>query len=146
MEERKLLIEKLPENLRAEYLDQNSQTFFKKMPFFSILRMPSKKLLAENFILEINSPGQYITHKKEGMQKVNILRMGTVGLAYKKRNAKMNGLVLDKIVVFDDEVDEPVLLNAFLFNRRKKINYSVLCESFCTIAHLEFDTLMMLLR
>ena len=33
------------------------------------------------------------------MQKVNILKMGTVGLAYKKKNAKLNGLVLDRISV-----------------------------------------------
>ena len=49
IDERKKLVEKLPENLKQEYLEQSSHTFFKKMPFFSILRSHSKKLLAEAF-------------------------------------------------------------------------------------------------
>jgi hypothetical protein len=70
------------------------------------------------------------------MLKVNILKMGTVGLAYKKKNAKLNGLILDRIMVENDEVDNPVLLNAFLFNKGKRLNYSIICESFCTVGHL----------
>jgi hypothetical protein len=46
IEERKKLIERLPENLKQEYLEQNSHTFFRKTPFFSVLRPQSKKLLA----------------------------------------------------------------------------------------------------
>ena len=69
------------------------------MPFFSILRPQSKKIIAEAFILQTNSPGQYLTEKREGLQQVAILKMGTIGMAFKKRNATLNGLVLDKIVV-----------------------------------------------
>ena len=111
------------------------------MQFFSILRPQSKKLLAEAFLLEINSPGQYLTHKKEGLTQVAILRMGTMGMAYKKRNATLNGMVLDKFVVENDQKDRPILLNAFLFNRRKRVNYSLICETYCTVATLSFEDL-----
>jgi len=33
------------------------------------------------------------------MQKVVILKTGTMGMAYKKRNATLNGMVLGKMVV-----------------------------------------------
>ena len=72
--------------------------------------------------------------------------MGTVGLAYNKKNATLNSMILDKISVENDEYDPPVLLNTFLFNRRKSINYSVICETFCTVASLEYDALMSSLR
>ena len=80
------------------------------------------------------------------MQRIVILKMGTIGLAYNKRNATLNGMVLDKLVVENDEVESPILLNAFLFNRRKRINYSIVCETFCTVGTLEFDSLMSSLR
>ena len=76
------------------------------------------------------------------MSKVHILKKGTVGLAFNKRNSKLNGLVLDKIVVNDDEVDNPVLLNSFLFNKARAINYSIICENFCTIAHMDISTVV----
>lgn len=72
--------------------------------------------------------------------------MGTVGMAYNKRGATLNGLVLDKIAVENDETGNPVLLNAFLFNKSKRYNYSLICESFCTIGKLEFETMISSLR
>jgi hypothetical protein len=90
------------------------------MPIISLLRTHTKRLLIERLNYEILSPGEYITHKRMGMEKVYFLRMGTVGLAYKKRGANLNGLVLDRIDVDDIGVKNPVLLNAFLFNRSRK--------------------------
>lgn len=80
-----------------------------------------------------------MTSKKEGLLEVNILRSGTVGLAYHKRNATLNGLVLDKYMVEEDESGCPVLLNHSLFNKRSSINFSIVCESFCTLAHLSTE-------
>ena len=146
IEERKKLVERLPENLKQEYLEQSSHTFFKKMPFFSILRSQSKKLLAEAFGQEISSPGQSLTHKREGLQTVCILRMGTVGMAFRKRGATFNGMVLDRLAVESDTHGDPILLNVFLFNRRQRINYSLVCETFCTVATLDFEQLWTSLR
>lgn len=55
-----------------------------------------------------------------GIRQIYCLRMGTVGLAYKKRGSSLNGLVLDRVVVDDIAIRNPVLLNAFFFNRGKK--------------------------
>lgn len=74
------------------------------------------------------------------MRKVYMLRMGTVGLGFAKKGASLNGLVLDKIVIENMEEENPVLLNVFLLNRSRHLNYEIICESFCNVAFLEFST------
>lgn len=97
--------------------------------------------MVEGFILDVFSPGQSITHKQEGMHRVTILREGTVGLNYQRKNATLNGLVLERLIVEDAVSASPVLLNVFLFNKAKRIRYGIVCETFCTVAQLEFDDL-----
>ena len=52
--------------------------------------------------------------------------MGTIGQAYNKKNSTLNGMVIEKISIENDGEKPPVLLNIFLFNRRKKISYSII--------------------
>lgn len=64
------------------------------MPILALLRSQTKKLLVERLSYEILSPEECITHKRLGLQKVYMLRMGKVKLGYKKRGSQLNGLVL----------------------------------------------------
>lgn len=53
-----------------------------------------------------------------------MLRMGTLGLAFEKKDAAtLNGMILDHIIVNNIEEENPVLLNVFMMNRTKHLNY-----------------------
>ena len=69
-----------------------------------------------------------------------MLRMGTLGLAFEKKDAAtLNGMILDQIVINNIEEENPVLLNVFMMNRTKHLNYQIICQTFCNVAFIKFD-------
>jgi hypothetical protein len=95
--ERKELISKLPSQMREEFLEQSSTNFFKCMPFFCFLSTKTKIVLSEKMKLEVAAPGEYLTHKRYGLERITIMRRGKIGLAYRKKGSKLNGTLVDAI-------------------------------------------------
>ena len=73
-----------------------------------------------------------------------MLKMGTVGMAYYKEGAAINGIVLDSVVIND--IEHPVLLNSFLLNRSRSLNFWLICQDFCNVAFIDFNIFAQCLR
>ena len=108
----------MPTHIQEDFASQSSHNFFAPLPFFFLITKPTKRMIYEKLKLEVLSPKQYITHKRMGLTKIFILRMGEAGFAYKKAGSSLNGTILDSVQV-KNETKNPELLNIYLLTRGK---------------------------
>lgn len=66
------------------------------------------------------------------------MRKGKIGLAYRKKGAKLNGTILETINI-ESEQNPPELLNKYLLVRGRTLNYDVICQGYTTISILTYD-------
>lgn len=130
----------LPSQMREEFLEQSSNNFFKCMPFFCFLSTKTKIVLSEKMKLEVAAPGEYLTHKRYGLDRITVMRRGKIGLAYRKKGSKLNGTLVDTISI-DSESSPPELLNKYLLVRGRKLNYDIISQDYSTVALLETSEL-----
>jgi len=68
------------------------------------------------------------------------VRKGKIGLAYRKRGAKLNGTVLETISIRPEQ-GSPELLNKYLMVRGRTLNYDIICQGYTTLSILTYDQL-----
>jgi len=85
----------LPEKMRNDFLLQSSNNFFRDMPYFCYLSTKTKIQLSDKMSQQIAVPGEYLTQKCFKLLKIYIMRKGKIGLAYRKKGAKLNGTILE---------------------------------------------------
>lgn len=92
------------------------------------------------------SPEQHLTHRSYGLDRIYILKMGTLGMGYYKEGASINGLILDQVTVKHISMNHPVLLNSFLLNKSRRLNFWLICQSFCNVTSLKIEIFIKILQ
>jgi hypothetical protein len=143
--ERNQLIKMLPSQMKEEFIEQSSKNFCAKLPFFFMLECETKKRVCESLTMEVVAPNEYLTHKRQGLKKIVILRKGIIGLAYRKKGSQLNGKIVHSIEI-GSETEKPELLNTYLLTRGKKLMYDIICQKYCIVAMLEYDQFIAALK
>lgn len=116
VEEEHTFIKHLPETLKKEYLQENNKTIFQELPFFGSLIDRTLYNFAEKIEMSISHPEQ-ILKKIEDNFNLMILREGSIGYMPKRRNCRSNGMVIDRVKIYDEQ--KPFILGLeFLTQRR----------------------------
>ena len=107
LEEENHFLQKLPVDLKKEYLKESNRTIFYSLVFFGGLVEKTLYGIAQRIQMSISHPMQTL-RKLDDSYNLLILRQGEIGFVPKRRNCNFNDMLIDRVKVKD--MKKPFLL------------------------------------
>ena len=118
LEEENNFLQKLPSDLKKDYLKESNRSIFYHLTFFGNLVDKTLYAFAEHIEMSISHPEQTL-RRLDDEYNLLILRQGEIGFTSKRRNCNFNDMIIDRVKVTD--VKRPFLLGLEFLTRRRPV-------------------------